>query len=95
MTNVPKTIEKLYLRGALHEQKQKKPQPLTKPLKLKYFTRLDHTLMTQLSIFNAGALVDNQVAKFICENFKMLRKFNLSEARTDDEGFSEIAGLKG
>ena len=51
--------------------------------------------MTQLSIFNAGRLVDNQVADFICKNFKMLRKLNLSHAQTDDEEFGEIAGLKG
>ena len=95
MANVPKSIEKIYLRGALLQWGRKKRKPPTEPLKTEYFTRLDPQLLTQLSIFNAGALVDNQVADFICKNFKLLRKLNLTYAQTNDEGFREIAGLKG
>ena len=59
------------------------------------FCRLDPQLLTQLSILNAGGLVDNQVAKFICKTFTMLRKLKLSDTETDDEGFGEIAGVTG
>ena len=95
MANLPKSIEKLYLRGALLKREQKEQKPLTEPLKIECFARLDPQLLTQLSILNAGGLVDNQVADFICKAFKMLRKLHLSDAETDDEGFTEIAGLKG
>ena len=95
MSNVPKSIEKLYLRGALRMREYQKMQSVTEPLKTEYFARLDPQLVTQLSIFNAGVLVENQVAHFICKNFRMLRKLNLSDTQTDDKGFSEIAGLKG
>ena len=93
MANVPKSIEKLYLRGALLRTVPKKS--VVGPLKTEYFARLDPQLVTQLSIFSAGGLVDNQVAQFICQNFKMLRKLNLSDTQTDDKGFSEIGGLRG
>ena len=82
------------LHTALLQWGQKKQTSLTEPLKMEYFTRLDPQLLTQLSIFNAGALVDNQVADVICKNFKLLRKLNLTYAQTDDKGFREIAGLK-
>ena len=96
MSNLPKSIEKFYLRGAVLKRGQKKKQiSVTKPLKKDNFTRLDPQLVTQLSIFKAAGVVDNEVADLICKNFKLLRKLNLSEAETDDEGFTEIAGLKG
>ena len=96
MNNLPKTMEKLYLKGAMLQRGQKKKHnSVTEPLKKELFARLDPQLVTQLSIFNAGGLVDNEVADLICKNFWMLRKFNISEAQTDDEGFREIGGLKG
>ena len=95
MSNLPNSVEKLYLRGALLKRGEEEQQSLTEPLKIECFARLDPQLVTQLSIFNAGGLVDNQVAQFICKNFKLLRKFNLSHAHTNDEGFGEIGGLKG
>ena len=95
MCNLPESIKKLYLNGALLQREQMQPIYQMQPLKRQDLVRLDPDLLTHLSIFNAGGLVDNKVAKFICNNFKLLRKLNLSHAQTDDEGFRNIAGLKG
>ena len=95
MTNLPKSIKKLYLRGAMLKREQQELRPLTEPLKMEYFARLDPQLMTQLEIFNAGQLVNNEVAEFTCKNLKMLRTLNLSNVQADDQGFQAIAELKG
>ena len=95
MSNVPKSIEKLYLRGALRKRGPNYKPAVIEPLKMEYFARLNPQVVTELSIFNAGGLVNNHVAQFVCKTFKMLRKLNLSDCQTDDEGFHEIGGLKG
>ena len=86
--NLPETVRRIYLKGAAGMK-------ATNKLKFQDFSQFDPKLVDQLTIFNSGGSVTNEVVLFICSNFKMLRKLNLSNCRTDDRGFGGIFELKG
>ena len=67
---------------------------VSKELASRNFLGLTPTIADQLTIFNSGESLGNDVAGFICKHFKMLRKLTFSDTKTDDTGFSSISGLK-
>ena len=86
--NLPGSIRRIYLKGAEGLKAKMK-------LKVQDFSQCDPNLVEELSIFNAGGCLTNDVTQFLCENFKMLRKFHLSDCKTDDQGFLGISEMKG
>ena len=88
LLNLPETVRRIYLKGAEGLKVKTKLKPSD-------FVQLDPTLVEQLTIFNAGDAFTNELAGFLCKNFKMLRKLNLSDTKTDDSGFRGISQLKG
>ena len=86
--NLPQSIRRIYLKGA-------EGLKTTRKLQIPDFSQCHPNLVDELSILNAGGSLTNDVLPFICKNFKMLRKFNLSDCETDDQGFVGIAELKG
>ena len=88
LMHLPKTVRRIYLKGA-------EGLKVNKKLRIQDFFRFDPNVVEQLTIFNSGGSLGNDVAGFICKNFKMLRKLNVSDTKTDDTGFSGISELKG
>ena len=88
LRKLPKTARRIYFKGVEGLKVRNK-------LQVGDFAQLDQKLADLLSIFNYGGSVTNEVVRFICTNFKLLRKLNLSDCRTDDRGFVKISELKG
>ena len=88
ISSLPQSIRRIYLKGARGLKAKRK-------LKIQDFSQCNPNLVEELSILNAGGSLTNEVTQFICKNFNMLRKFNLSDCKTDDQGFLGISELKG
>ena len=91
LNSLPLTIRKLFVRAPLESN----PTPA--------LARLNPSVVTDLTFINSGDCFTDDTVKYIIENFKMLRKLNVTNAKgLTDAGFvgssSEsrcLSGIKG